>query len=849
MNQWPSETPLNLCLEVIKPLWYPFYLIFEYLLHPVWSYLYPLSAYHEERREQTRLKAAAQRLDDEFKQLQVKNHRSIPATNAPAYPSGPIFTKVPLDVRRQILIEAFGAQTVHLDLDVVEKTKGQRKVISWQWMNWVEIRSHALEDRTNPLTQGDVLGIVRLVLQAGYYRVDKPTKKASRFYTGRTQFISSHSPFFASKFLIFDEIFAGLSPKGCPNLFRFPFLARLHIICALKYSLVNLIDRLARRIASSRTQVNVFCASWEVYTAVDLKLAENHGFNKTILHWADLGGLRCWREMTPKEEVDSDASPRGYWIHLSSQLMPSYHGAAKKRQGLRDSIPKSHLLPAELAKKAAKGLLLPLDPEVLKCGVLNDLGIEITSIDDAAVLLDRIAKRIYSAVAVTEAFCKRASIAQQTVNCLTEILYDKAIERAKYLDDYLENHGTTSGILHGLPDLFGVKCAHATAGLASWIPNVSVEDSPITKGIIAAGGVLYVKTNVSQGHLMVESINNVFGTTSNPYNTALSAGGSSGGESALIAAKGSILGSATDGGGSIRMPAAFCGLWGVKCSKGRMPTMGIQSPGDGNESTNAGLGPMARSVSGCELWLQAQLQNQPWNFDFNCIPMPWNKEKAQRPKSKLVIGVVRDDGVIRPTPPVSRAWKRVITLLALAGQAIIDVPAGEIKEIHQRGTSCAMKSNVQGGGYGIMQHIIASGEPVVPRTATGSSASLLTTHEIFANYKERADLAARYNALWVQYSLDAILAPAVAPGTTTWQVDLERDVAPPEWYNAPAYPRIEEVRFPYDWGDKEMKEIFSSPEVFKDSPVGVQIACRRLQEEKCVGILKEIEALLKEGRA
>jgi amidase len=391
---------------------------------------------------------------------------------------------------------------------------------------------------------------------------------------------------------------------------------------------------------------------------------------------------------------------------------------------------------------------------------------------------------------------------------------------------------------------------------------------------------------------MVESINNVFGTTSNPYNTALSAGGSSGGESALIAAKGSILGSATDGGGSIRMPAAFCGLCeyvpftslpeliltmlqgGVKCSKGRMPTMGIQSPGDGNESTNAGLGPMARSVSGCELWLQAQLQNQPWNFDFNCIPMPWNKEKAQRPKSKLVIGVVRDDGVIRPTPPVSRAWKRVITLLALAGQAIIDVPAGEIKEIHQRGTSCAMKSNVQGGGYGIMQHIIASGEPVVPRTATGSSASLLTTHEIFANYKERADLAARYNALWVQYSLNAILAPAVAHpapphgkyvsnsyagiynmldyatgSIPVTKVDLERDVAPPEWYNAPAYPRIEEVRFPYEWGDKEMKEIYSSPEVFKDSPVGVQIACRRLQEEKCVGILKEIEALLKEGRA
>lgn len=59
---------------------------------------------------------------------------------------------------------------------------------------------------------------------------------------------------------------------------------------------------------------------------------------------------------------------------------------------------------------------------------------------------------------------------------------------------------------------------------------------------------------------MVESINNVFGTAKNPHNLELSAGGSSGGEASLVAAKGSVLGSATDGGGSIRFPAAFCGL-------------------------------------------------------------------------------------------------------------------------------------------------------------------------------------------------------------------------------------------------------------------------------------------------
>lgn len=142
----------------------------------------------------------------------------------------------------------------------------------------------------------------------------------------------------------------------------------------------------------------------------------------------------------------------------------------------------------------------------------------------------------------------------------------------------------------------------------SWIPNIAKHESSVTKGLLAAGAVLYIKTNVSQAHLMVESINNVFGTTCNPHNPALSAGGSSGGEGAAVAAKAAILGSGTDGGGSLRFAAMFNGRWSLKCSKGRMPMMGIQSPGDGNESVNAGLGPMAKSFDGLELWLKAQLE-------------------------------------------------------------------------------------------------------------------------------------------------------------------------------------------------------------------------------------------------
>lgn len=109
-------------------------------------------------------------------------------------------------------------------------------------------------------------------------------------------------------------------------------------------------------------------------------------------------------------------------------------------------------------------------------------------------------------------------------------------------------------------DIFGIKGVPTTAGLASWIPNVSPADSSVTKSLLAAGAVLYVKTNTSQSCLMVETINNVFGTTKNPYNLSLSVGGSSGGEACLVAARGSVLASGTDGGGSIRFPSAFCGL-------------------------------------------------------------------------------------------------------------------------------------------------------------------------------------------------------------------------------------------------------------------------------------------------
>ncbi|KAK5127554.1 hypothetical protein LTR85_006894 [Meristemomyces frigidus] len=539
-----------------------------------------------------------------------------------------------------------------------------------------------------------------------------------------------------------------------------------------------------------------------------------------------------------------------------AQIGPPYHiedwqaAAAAKRSHLFDRIPKTHLLPSELAARAAKHELLPEDPAVLSCGILSSLDQEITCIEDAEVLLRQIQDRKY-----------------------TKILYDQALERAAELDQHLQDTGETVGLLHGLPvslkDCYGIKGIPVTAGLVSWIPNVATEDSSITKGLLAAGAVLYIKTNVSQAHLMVESINNVFGTTLNPYNPALSVGGSSGGEAAVVAANAAIIGTGTDGGGSIRFPAMFCGLWGLKCSKGRMPMMGMQSPGDGNESVNAGLGPMAKTVSGLELWLKAQLDCRPWQDDFTCVPMAWQIGEARRARQRLRFGVIWDDGVVRPTPPVTRALRMVVDALRSAGHSVIDLPRERMQVLHRQATSCVMKSNVQSGGYAVMKHIEASGEPVVPRSATGHPGSYLETHEVFANHMLRNRLSSEYNDLWKDFALDAILAPAVAHpapphgryisnayvavynmldyvtgSIPVTKVDPALDEATQEWYNAEQYPRIEAERFPYDLGDKEMQELYTGPEVFANAPVGIQVVCRKLREEKCISIMKEIESVL-----
>ncbi|KIV77499.1 hypothetical protein PV11_09289 [Exophiala sideris] len=362
-------------------------------------------------------------------------------------------------------------------------------------------------------------------------------------------------------------------------------------------------------------------------------------------------------------------------------------------QALHQALPKDIPLWKKIAqaKRASRDAAIPLEwrlrPDEVphdqlnvvniptECGILTAKELAITE-DDAAALVQKLVSREYSSYEVTLAFCKRAAIAQQLVNCLTEVFFERALEAAQRLDAEYAVSGVARGPLHGLPvslkDCFQIAGTDATTGYTAFAnqPASPDEESEITRIMRESGAILFCKTNVPLALMAGETYNAIYGYTSNPYNRNLSSGGSSGGESALLALRGAPLGVGTDVGGSVRIPASFCGLYSLKPSFGRFPTYGLRDGLEGQEAVRNSVGPMARSLEAVELWSRAVVQSEPWMAaDPDCLPIPWREVEVPQ---KLCFGILLDDDIVKPLPPVTRALLRTKEALEAAGHTVID---------------------------------------------------------------------------------------------------------------------------------------------------------------------------------
>lgn len=291
-----------------------------------------------------------------------------------------------------------------------------------------------------------------------------------------------------------------------------------------------------------------------------------------------------------------------------------------------------------------------------------------------------------------------------------------------------------------------------------------VYESEMVRELRNSGAVLYCKTSVPHTLMTGETINNIIGYTWNPKNRNLAAGGSSGGEGALIGLRGSPVGFGTDIGGSIRIPAAFNGLYGIRPSTGRMPYEGMANSMDGQNSVLSVVGPLATNVPSLRLVMQAILAQNPWLHDPLVHEIPWRPEQEQIEPKKLSFGVLRSDGVVNPHPPIRRALDIVVKALRAQGHEVIEWTPPSHRVLLAEGT----KSWIYDGGLDVKTAFALSGEPMAEQIKFFSEVDReFTASEIAATNVKLRQLKKEYMDYWnstteltgTERPVDAFIAP------------------------------------------------------------------------------------------
>lgn len=179
--------------------------------------------------------------------------------------------------------------------------------------------------------------------------------------------------------------------------------------------------------------------------------------------------------------------------------------------------------------------------------------------------------------------------------------------------------------------------------------------------------------------MTADSDNNVFGRTLNPNNPRITAGGSSGGEGALIAMRGSVLGVGTDIAGSVRIPSLCNGIYGFRTSVGLVPYAGQKSPAaPGTDGVAPIAGPMATSLRSCNFFMKTLVKAEAWRYDASCLHLDRWETRLKHPN--LRIGVAYDDGMYTPWPPVRRSMQEAAARLRSAGINLVELKMPDIQE-------------------------------------------------------------------------------------------------------------------------------------------------------------------------
>ena len=293
------------------------------------------------------------------------------------------------------------------------------------------------------------------------------------------------------------------------------------------------------------------------------------------------------------------------------------------------------------------------------------------TLQSAVSMAEQIRKKKLSPVELVDAHLARIEKLNPKLNAFVQVDAEGARRQARAAEDALlriENLGP----LHGVPvsikssiEVAGLRCESGTRLRAGF---VAPRDAPLVSRLRKAGAIILGDTNTPELLMAWETDNLLYGRTNNPWDLSRTPGGSSGGEAAAIAAGCSAGGVGSDGGGSIRVPAHFSGICGLKPTPGRIPATGHYPTSVGPFALLGVVGPMARTVA--DLKVLFEVMQGPDDGDTSSAPVPlrWPSQSELR---KLRVGYFEDDGRTPVTPETRGAVRTAAEALQCAGFEVV----------------------------------------------------------------------------------------------------------------------------------------------------------------------------------
>ena len=309
--------------------------------------------------------------------------------------------------------------------------------------------------------------------------------------------------------------------------------------------------------------------------------------------------------------------------------------------------------------------------------------------ESAHEILEKIKQGEVSSLEVLESFLAQVEKVNPKINAIVALDIERAKEKAKEADNKISLKSKL-GPLHGLPmtikDAFEVEGIVSTGGNPAWKDNIPKRNAEAVQRLVDAGAIIFGKTNVPFLSSDLQSFNKIYGTTNNPWDLERTPGGSSGGSAAALAAGMTPLELGSDIGGSIRVPAHFCGLYGHKPSYNIISEVGHMPPPPGSILTGNGLsvaGPLARSPEDLEIALDVLVAAQEQDSQAWKVKLP----KARTKKIKeLKIAVWPDEPYAEADDEITSLIKDTAEDLRHAGAKVetVDLPISfeEIDKIY-----------------------------------------------------------------------------------------------------------------------------------------------------------------------